>query len=91
MARDGQSWDCRLSRSVVPIRGNPMHTLSDARMYILALPPGVQHHDDWQHAAHLLMVAADTASGTDIEQATFQLERALLLHRQLAPGSRNQN
>jgi hypothetical protein len=71
----------------VPIRGDPMHTLSDARMYVLALPPGVQQQDDWQHAAHLLMAAADSESETDIEQATFQLERALLLHRQLAPRS----
>jgi hypothetical protein len=68
-----------------------MHTLSDARMYILNLPPGVQHHDDWQHAAHLLVVAADSTSETDVEQATFQLERALLLHRQLATRSGNQN
>jgi hypothetical protein len=91
MTQCGQSWECRLSRSVVPRRGSPMHTLSDARMYVLALPPGVQHQDDWQHAAHLLLVAADSANQTDIEQATFQLERALLLQRQLAPRQGNQN
>ena len=62
-----------------------MHTLSDARAYILALSPGVQHQDDWQRTAHLLMVAANSESETDVEQATFQLERALLFQRQLAP------
>jgi hypothetical protein len=91
MTQCGQGWECRLSRSVVPKRGSPMHTLSDARMYVLALPPGVQHQDDWRHAAHLLLVAANSASETDIEQATFQLERALLLQRQLAPRQDNRN
>jgi hypothetical protein len=85
MSSDMASWDLKLSRVVAPIRGEPMRTLSDARAYILSLPPGTRHHDDWQRAADLLMVAVDSASVTDIEQATFQLERALLFHRLLAP------
>jgi hypothetical protein len=79
------NWELKLSRVIAPIRGEPMHTLSDARAYILSLPPGTRHHDDWERAADLLMLAVDSSSESDIEHATFQLERALLLHRLLAP------
>jgi hypothetical protein len=79
------NWELKLSRVVAPIRGELMHTLSDARAYILSLPPGTRHHDDWERAADLLLLAVDSSSETDIEQATFQLERALLFHRLLAP------
>jgi hypothetical protein len=79
------NWQLKLSHTVVPIRGEPMRTLSDARAYILALPPGTRNQDDWQRAADLLMTAVSSSSETDIEQATFQLERALLFHKLLAP------
>jgi hypothetical protein len=79
------NWQLKLSRVVTPIRSEPLHTLSDARAYILFLPPGTRHHDDWERAADLLMTSVDSASETDIEQATFRIERALLLHRLLAP------
>jgi hypothetical protein len=79
------NWEYRLSRAIAPIRGEPLHTLSDARAYILSLPPGTRHQDDWQRAADLLMVAVNSSSETDIEQATFQLERALLFHGLLPP------
>jgi hypothetical protein len=85
MSDEVANWERKLSRVVTPIRAEPMHTLSDARAYILSLPPGTQHQDDWQRAADLLMLAADSSRETDIEQATFQLERALLFHRLLAP------
>jgi hypothetical protein len=55
-----------------------LHTLADARAYILSLPSGTRHQDDWQRAADLLMAAIDSASETDIEQAMFQIERARL-------------
>jgi hypothetical protein len=48
------------------------------------LPPGTQHQEDWERAADLLLVAVDSSSDIDIEQATFQIERALLFHRLLA-------
>jgi hypothetical protein len=78
------NWELKLSRAVAPIRSEPLHTLADARAYILSLPPGTRHHDDWERAADLLMAAAGSASEADIELATFQIERALLLHRLLA-------
>ena len=76
-------WNHRLSRAVVPIRGNPILKLADARAFILALPSGLRHQDDWQHTAELLIVAAESGGVIDIEQATFQLERTLLFHKLL--------
>jgi hypothetical protein len=81
----GDDEQLKLSRVVRPIRSEPLHTLSEARAYILSLPPGTRHQDAWDRAADLLMVAVDSSSDTDIEQATFQIERALLFHRLLAP------
>jgi hypothetical protein len=46
-------------------------TLGAARAYILALSPGVRHQSEWERAAELLMVAAESKSGADIEQATL--------------------
>jgi hypothetical protein len=88
---DGESavrmvnWGLKLSRVVAPIRSEPLHTLADARAYILSLPPGTRNQDNWQRTADLLMAAVGSSSDTDIEQATFQLERALLFHKLLAP------
>jgi hypothetical protein len=80
-------WNCRLRRSVTPSRSETLYTLSDARAYVLALSPGLRHQDDWQRTAELLMVAAETGKPMDIQQATFQLERALLFHNLLATGA----
>ena len=77
-------WNSKLSRAVEPVRAEPLQTLADARTYILALPPGVRTQDDWESAARLLIAAAESGTGFDIEQATFQLERALLFHKLLA-------
>jgi hypothetical protein len=79
------NWELKLSRAITPNRSEPLHSLSDARAYILSLPPGTRHHDDWERAADLLMAAVASGRETDIEQATFQIERALLFHRLLAP------
>jgi hypothetical protein len=77
-------WNSKLSRTVPPVRAEPMQTLADARSYILALPPGVRTQEDWERAVELLLTAAESGTGFDIEQATFQLERALLFHKLLA-------
>jgi hypothetical protein len=73
----GPDWSRRLSRAVVPIRGDPMFILADARNYILALPSGIRHQDEWQHTAKLLIAAAESGGGIGIEEATLQLERAI--------------
>jgi phosphoserine phosphatase len=78
------SWDHKLAHAVAPVRGKPMQTLAEAGAFVLALPQGVRYQDDWEHAADLLLAAADSGRDLDIEQATFQLERALFLHGLLA-------
>jgi hypothetical protein len=85
MSAGKPSWETKLARTVSPLRGEPLHTFAEARAYILALPPGTRHQGDWEHAAQLLTVAVESASDTEIEQATFALERALLFHGLLAP------
>ena len=37
MSDEVANWELKLSRVVTPIRGEPMHTLSDARAYISSL------------------------------------------------------
>jgi hypothetical protein len=83
----GPDWQLELSHVVAPIRGKSIETLADACAYIFALAPGVKHQPDWQRAADLLIVAAQSKRGLDIEQATFALERALFFHGLLAPRS----
>jgi phage-related baseplate assembly protein len=85
MSDEMTNWELKLSRVVLPIRSEPLHTLSDARAYILSLPRGTRNQDDWERAADLLMAAVASASEIDVEQATFQIERALLFHKLLAP------
>jgi len=77
-------WDHQLTRVVVPTHGSSLHTLADARDYIVALSPGLQHQEDWRRTEDLLRVAAESGKATDIQQATFQLELALAMHKQLA-------
>jgi hypothetical protein len=77
----GADWTSRLSRSVSPIRGDEIHTLADARDFILALPPGQQNQEDWQRTAELLIVAAESGRASDLERATFRFERSLLFQR----------
>jgi hypothetical protein len=79
-----QSWDHKLAHAVAPARGKPMRTLAEAGEFVLALPKGVRYQDDWERTADLLLAAADSGRDLDIEQATFQLERALFFHGLLA-------
>jgi hypothetical protein len=52
-------------------------TLSDARAFILHQPGHIQERGSWQHAAELMILAAER--GGSIEAATTQIEDALFL------------
>jgi hypothetical protein len=78
-----QHWNRPLCRVITPARCTPMHTLSDARDFILDLPKGTRHQDIWESAANLLIRAAESGRDGDIEAATFKVECALLLERRL--------
>jgi hypothetical protein len=74
------TWSAKLPARSVPVLGGPtLKTLSDVRRFMLAMPEGDQLRRSWQHAAALLLAAADTGDDTDIAAATRQVELALFL------------
>jgi len=52
-------------------------TLQDAARFIGQMKPWRQARPHWDFAAALLMRAAETRRGEDVEAATAQMERAL--------------
>ena len=70
-------WARKLSEPVKVIgRKAPIATLTEARAFILSLPEGYQALREWQHAAKLILAAAE---GGDVVEATTQLQFALLM------------
>jgi hypothetical protein len=63
--------------------GTVLCTLLEASDFMLALPEDIQRHPAWQHAAELLVEAANSGRESDLELATLQVERALFLEGQL--------
>ena len=57
-------------------RKAPITTLAEARECILRLAEGYQALRKWQHAAKLILAAAE---GGDVAEATTQLQFALLV------------
>lgn len=53
------SWDMPLIRPVVPPKGKPIVTLSDARAYAIALPKSQQDAPHVQAGISVLLLAAD--------------------------------
>jgi hypothetical protein len=72
------NWDRKLAWPVTVRDGEAVATLSDARRLILNLPDSIQQRVTWQGAAEVLLMAAESGSDGDIEQATLQIERALI-------------
>ena len=71
------AWIRKLSEPVKVIgRKAPIATLAEARAFILKLPPARQASNEWQHAAKLMLAAAE---GGDIAAATRQLQFVLLM------------
>ena len=54
-----------------------MATLEDAARFVALLRPFRRARPHWDFAAALLMRAAETRRGEDVEAATAQMERAL--------------
>jgi len=69
-------WSRPLARPIAVRGGTKIATLADARAFIIALPAYIQERSSWQHAAKLLLSAAD---GGDVEPASMQIELALFL------------
>lgn len=70
-------WSARLARPIVLKDGTRLVTLGDVRAFILKQPEHIQERGSWQHAAELMILAAER--GGSIEAATTQIEDALFL------------
>ena len=70
-------WSAELTRTITLKDGTMLHTLADVRAFILNGPEQIQERQAWQHAAQLLLDAAEDAGR--IEDATRQVEFALFL------------
>jgi hypothetical protein len=75
-------WSANLARSIVLKDGTRLATLSDVRTFILKQPDHIQERGSWQHAAELMIFAAER--GGSIEAATSQIEDALFLEARFA-------
>ena len=73
-------WSRKFSRVLYTVDGEALKTLSDARAYAVALPANYSSRNHWQHAAKLMLEAAD---GGDIEAASNLVELALVLDMRL--------
>lgn len=62
-----------------------LRTLADARAYALKLKPHVANDRHWQHAAKLLMQAAEDG---EVEAVSLQLKLALLMDGVLDMGTK---
>jgi hypothetical protein len=70
-------WTDSLARTIKPNHHAALHTLADARDYMLALPAPVADHQAWQYAGKLLLAAAEAPGRAAIEDMTRQIELAL--------------
>ena len=62
----------KLTRPLVTKHGGILHTVLDARAYMLALSKDREHSAQWQHAAELLLAQADVADfNRQVELALF--------------------
>jgi hypothetical protein len=69
-------WESKLSRPIMLENGIKLHTLRDARRFILALPR-TRHNPLWEIAAARLVAAAESGSADALALATQALELAL--------------
>jgi hypothetical protein len=74
-----------LTRVIEPTGGPgaELATLEDAARFVGLLRPLRQARPHWDFAAELLLKAARSKEGSDIEMATAQMERALRVERWL--------
>lgn len=74
------AWSRKLSRNLETVDGKTLVTLLDAGAYASSLPVQYSTRPQWQHAAKLLMAAAN---GGSVRAATEQVEKALFLDMRL--------
>ena len=77
-------WTSTFKTSLALKDGRAIETLADARAVILSLPDHQQRRPYWEYAAQLLMDAAQGGKHEAIEEAYWQLMRALKADRMMA-------
>ena len=70
------SWKRPLAHVIKDRQGRELHTLHDARAYVLKLGDGIAARQHWQRAVELMLVAAEDG---DTHAVTQQLKLAMLL------------
>jgi hypothetical protein len=69
-------WGSKLSRPITVPDGKKLHTLRDARTFIISMPR-TRHSTQWETALTRLVAAAESGSAAKIEQATRAVWLAL--------------
>jgi hypothetical protein len=77
------AWTSKFKITLALKDGRTIETLADARTVILSLPDHQQRRPYWEYAAQLLMDAAQGGKREAIEQAYWQLMRALKVDRMM--------
>jgi DNA-binding SARP family transcriptional activator len=77
-------WTSRLKSPIKLKGGRSVETLADARTVILELPEYQQRRPYWEYTAQLLMAAAQGGKREAIDEAYWQLMRALKADRMLS-------
>jgi hypothetical protein len=66
----GKGWSAQLTRTIVLRDGTTLATLADVRTFILNEPVHIQERGSWQHAAELMILAAER--GGSVEARPFK-------------------
>jgi hypothetical protein len=77
-------WTSKLKAVMALKDGRTLETLDDARAVILGMSENAQRRPYWEYAAQLLMGAARSGKREAINEAYWQLMRALKADRMLA-------
>jgi hypothetical protein len=83
LKRKGEDWRRQLPRPIVVRGGKTLRLLSDCRSYVLDLDEFEAARVPWQHAAQLMLEAAE---GGSLEEVVLQFRRILIHQNKLVLG-----
>ncbi|HEU0147962.1 MAG TPA: hypothetical protein VFR21_13950 [Bradyrhizobium sp.] len=71
------SWERKFGEPIRLKDGRELRTLSEARALILRIERRVEGKPTYEYAIELLLKAAETGKRADVQDAEFQMHRAL--------------
>jgi hypothetical protein len=80
LKRRTENWRQKLPRPIVIRGGKTLRLLSDCRSYVLGLDEYESARAPWQHAAKLMIAAAE---GGSLEEVVAQFERIVIHENKL--------